>query len=69
MKIINAKVFTEDCTFEEKDICISKEYISHSSGDDVCIDAAGCIAIPGLTDIHFHGCMGQDFCRCGRSDI
>ena len=34
MKIINAKVFTEDCTFEEKDICISKEYISHSSGDD-----------------------------------
>ncbi|WP_343249384.1 N-acetylglucosamine-6-phosphate deacetylase [Diplocloster hominis] len=63
MKIINAKVFTEDCTFEEKDICISKEYISHSSGDDVCIDAAGCIAIPGLTDIHFHGCMGQDFCN------
>lgn len=63
MKIINAKVFTEDCAFEEKEICISKEYISHSSGDDVCIDAAGCIAIPGLTDIHFHGCMGQDFCN------
>lgn len=26
------------------------------------IDASGCYAIPGLIDIHFHGCMGKDFC-------
>ncbi|HWT75523.1 MAG TPA: N-acetylglucosamine-6-phosphate deacetylase [Mobilitalea sp.] len=29
--------------------------------DDV-IDASGLYAIPGLTDIHFHGCAGYDFC-------
>ena len=26
------------------------------------IDAKGCFAIPGLIDLHFHGCMGADFC-------
>lgn len=29
---------------------------------DVIIDADGLYAIPGLTDIHFHGCTGYDFC-------
>ena len=26
------------------------------------IDARGLYAIPGLTDLHFHGCAGYDFC-------
>ncbi len=26
------------------------------------IDGSDCYLIPGLTDIHFHGCMGRDFC-------
>lgn len=26
------------------------------------LDASGLYAIPGLTDIHFHGCAGYDFC-------
>ncbi len=26
------------------------------------LDAKGCYLIPGLTDIHFHGCVGHDFC-------
>lgn len=26
------------------------------------VDATGCYVIPGLTDIHFHGCDGFDFC-------
>lgn len=30
--------------------------------DGLEIDAAGCYAIPALTDIHFHGCAGYDFC-------
>ncbi len=29
---------------------------------DPVIDGSGCYAIPGLIDIHFHGCMGMDFC-------
>ena len=26
------------------------------------LDGKGCYAIPGLIDLHFHGCMGYDFC-------
>ena len=26
------------------------------------LDASGCYVIPGLIDLHFHGCMGEDFC-------
>ncbi len=26
------------------------------------IDGEDCYAIPGLIDMHFHGCMGYDFC-------
>ena len=26
------------------------------------VDASGCYVIPGLIDLHFHGCMGADIC-------
>ncbi len=28
---------------------------------DIAVDATGCYVIPGLIDLHFHGCMGSDF--------
>lgn len=31
------------------------------SGEDV-LDGDGCYAIPGLIDLHFHGCKGYDIC-------
>lgn len=30
--------------------------------NDIVINAEGLFVIPGLTDIHFHGCAGFDFC-------
>ena len=62
MKIINAKVYTEEGIFEKKDVYTDGELISGKSGDDEVLDAEGCYLIPGLTDIHFHGCVGHDFC-------
>lgn len=39
------------------------EVFTETSGDgEKVIDGSGCYLIPGLTDIHFHGCMGKDFC-------
>ncbi len=35
--------------------------IIDSTSEEI-IDARGLFAIPGLTDIHFHGCVGYDFC-------
>ena len=64
MIIKNASVYTEENQFEEKDIYIAEGRFCDEggNGDDVIIDGEGCYAIPGLTDIHFHGCMGSDFC-------
>lgn len=33
-----------------------------SSDEEMTIDGEGCYAIPGLVDIHFHGCVGEDLC-------
>ena len=63
--IRNASVFQEDGTFRQEDVCIREgrfEEAGTSGSDSVIVDAKGLMAIPGLVDIHFHGCMGYDFC-------
>lgn len=66
MIIRNVSVYTEDGTFFNGDIYIERDYFAASRediSDDTVIDANGCYAIPGLVDIHFHGCAGHDFCE------
>lgn len=62
MKIIHAKVYTEEGIFEEKDVYTNGDKIAEQSTDGEVLDGSGCYLIPGLTDIHFHGCVGRDFC-------
>lgn len=67
-KIINGLVFREEGAFEPAtvylcgDRIVSEEAYSASDADETITDAEGCYVIPGLTDIHFHGCMGSDCC-------
>lgn len=72
MIIKNASVYTEDGIFLDKDIYIAGDCFTdckEKADDSQVIDASGCYAIPGLTDIHFHGCMGYDFCDGTREAI
>jgi len=79
MIIKNAKVFRENCIFEDGDIAINGEFFAgvpetcgklaevpetaapDNVGSCEILDAGGCYAIPGLIDLHFHGCAGYDF--------
>lgn len=61
MQIINGRVFDLCRGFVGRDVYTNAQYIAESSGDDILIDAAGCYVIPGLVDVHFHGCVGEDF--------
>lgn len=61
MIIRNGKVYTEEGKFAEQELYIEGDKIS-SEGSGKTIDASGLYVIPGLTDIHFHGCVGYDFC-------
>ncbi len=61
MKITGGQVFDLEQGFVSRDVCTDGALISNTSGDDVVLNAAGCRVIPGLVDVHFHGCVGEDF--------
>lgn len=72
MKIIkNGKVYTKDFVFRDENIVLDGDTIVdifeetdklEEYKDADIIDAKGLMIIPGLVDIHFHGCVGFDFC-------
>lgn len=69
MIIRNGLVFTEENTFEPLTVTTKDDLITNVTNDstvavadDDIFDATDCYVIPGLTDVHFHGCAGYDFC-------
>lgn len=42
------------------EVCAGNGVLTEQSGDKA-VDLAGCYVIPGLIDLHFHGCVGEDF--------
>lgn len=69
MRVVNGRVFSEG-RFVEADIVVEGDRIqaleprvglSTVGANDV--DATGCTVVPGLIDVHFHGCVGRDFCE------
>ena len=61
MRITGGQVFDLEQGFVARDVCTDGALISEVSGDDCVLDASGCYVIPGLVDVHFHGCVGEDF--------
>lgn len=65
MIIKNAKVFTLEDGFVEKDVYIKDgrfvENAEALGAEAEILDAEGNYLIPGLVDVHFHGCAGYDF--------
>ena len=66
-----AKVYTENHIFEKKDLYIKGRRIeSGSPGEgEAVFNASGLYAIPGLVDIHFHGCVGEDLCEADEEGL
>ena len=62
MIIKNALVFTLDQGFVNKEVKIKDgRFTDEDIVEDTVIDAQGNYLIPGLVDIHFHGCAGHEF--------
>jgi len=61
MRVTGGLVFDLEKGFCERELCTDKTVISGKSTDENTIDASGCYVIPGLVDVHFHGCVGEDF--------
>lgn len=64
MKIINARIFKGD-HFEEGSLGVKDGRIVAADtlpDTEEVFDARGNYLVPGFIDLHFHGCMGYDFC-------
>ena len=61
MRVTGGQVFDLEKGFVERDVCTDGTLLTAASGDSQTLDAAGCYVIPGLVDVHFHGCVGEDF--------
>ena len=70
MIIDNVQVYTEEKTFVKGGIILDGDKIQSiyteagklQFGEAEVLDGNGAYAIPGLIDLHFHGCKGDDFC-------
>lgn len=61
MRVTGGQVFDLQKGFVAKDLFTDGKLLAETSGDDSALDATGCYVIPGLVDVHFHGCVGEDF--------
>lgn len=61
MRITGGSVFDLERGFVARELCTDGGYIAPQSGDSRVLDATDCYVIPGLVDLHFHGCQGEDF--------
>lgn len=61
MKLQNALVFQPDGSFVPGDLCFEGDRLTQNAEGEV-LDCSGLYALPGLVDLHFHGCVGYDFC-------
>ena len=77
MIIDNVKVYTPEKKFVKGGIIldgktIKKVYTEEETPDlreNEVINGNGSFAIPGLIDLHFHGCKGDDFCDASKEAI
>lgn len=65
MRTIRGMLFTDKMIFEPGEITIAGdaiEKIELCKKDRMTEEETECYILPGLVDIHFHGCAGYDFC-------
>ena len=69
MIIKSGLVFDLEQGFVQRDLYTNGALIAEASIDDSLVDASDCYVIPGLVDVHFHGCVGEDFSDATREGL
>ena len=62
MLIENVYIFTENNRFEYGSVLVEEQKIKEIISGTEPLNAEKRYLIPGMIDMHFHGCMGYDFC-------
>lgn len=61
MQVTGGTVFDLETGFLDRDLYTDGAVLTKESAGGETLDASGCYVIPGLVDVHFHGCVGEDF--------
>lgn len=75
MQFINGNIFSSDCSFRRGSFGIENgRFINVHFEDNIIedhdqIECQDRYIIPGLVDIHFHGCVGHDFCDASQESF
>ena len=69
MIIKNVKIYRPDKTFVSGNVVIKGDRIAEilpeglqEAAEEEILDGNGCYCLPGMIDLHFHGCKGMDVC-------
>ena len=62
MEFRNLRIYQPDGSFRTGGLTLSGDRIGSAQPSADACDMGGLYAIPGLVDIHFHGCAGYDLC-------
>lgn len=68
MRVVGGQVFDPIHGFVKRELCTQDARLVPEGGGPV-LDASNCYVVPGLIDIHFHGCMGEDFSDAVQSGL
>ena len=60
MRLTGGLIFDLEQGFVKRELVTDGPLIAAEGGGET-VDASGCYVIPGLIDVHFHGCVGEDF--------
>ena len=61
--LLGAGFASADIVIEgERFAAVDPQGTAATAADGQVLDASGCYVVPGLIDLHFHGCVGHDFC-------
>ena len=63
MEFRNLRIYQPDGSFRTGGLTLSGDRIAAAPPSLDACDMGGLYAIPGLIDIHFHGCAGHDLCE------
>ncbi len=68
MRLTGGRVYDPDHVFRIHDVFIDGDCFSGEGECTETLDVSGLSLIPGLVDIHFHGCVGHDLCE-GKTEV
>lgn len=62
VELLDSETYRKQDTEDKRQVIKDKKHAQPMLIQDGIVDAGGCYVLPGMIDMHFHGCLGSDIC-------